>query len=370
MRCSTARSRETRACFGWHRRRFHAADLGPEFYPENPAALVRTMSFHPGQSSGTSTVHLPRHLNLFDPRSLDEIVAFARCCGPGVRGMIVHDQPDVAGRFEEYVRQVRVLNERLEEEDQDRSSSSSMLWGWRCPGSSNSSRRCVIASGLVPASTSATSLSANVSGLIARSHPGIDPCGMKPGSPELPAHVEEIQEVCQMAVPVVLDAIEGIGALGKPLHFHLHDGHPSSTFSEYGVCDHLSFFQEIPIPFAHRGAHTLPTIFGPLGLLRVVSAATRTPAADALSFTLEIHPPAGRRELGEYGHLFRHWRDLTNAERMNHWIDVLLQNHRLLRDACAMDMEVSSPGFGQYDSHGEAAELRPERAAQQSDQLP
>ena len=107
--------RETRACFGWPRRRFHAADLGPEFYPENPAALVRSMSFHPGQSSGTSTVHLPRHLNLFDPRSLDEIVAFARSCGPGVRGMIVHDQPDVAGRFEEYVRQVRVLDKRLEE---------------------------------------------------------------------------------------------------------------------------------------------------------------------------------------------------------------------------------------------------------------
>ena len=145
--------------------RFHAADLGPEFYPENPAALVHSMSFHPGQSSGTSTVHLPRHLNLFDPRSLDEIVAFARSCGPGVRGMIVHDQPDVASRFEDYVRQVRVLDKRLEEEE-DRSSSLSTLWGWRCPGSLNSSRRCVSASGLVPASTSATSPSANVSGLI------------------------------------------------------------------------------------------------------------------------------------------------------------------------------------------------------------
>ena len=145
--------------------RFHAADLGPEFYPENPAALVHTMSFHPGQSSGTSTVHLPRHLNLFDPRSLDEIIAFARSCGPGVRGMIVHDQPDVAGRFEDYVRQVRVLNERLEEAGPDRSSSSSTLWGWRCPGSSSCSRWCVIASGLVPASTSAISPSANVSGL-------------------------------------------------------------------------------------------------------------------------------------------------------------------------------------------------------------
>jgi hypothetical protein len=77
--------------------RSHAADLGPEFYPESPAAMVRTMSFHPRQSSGTSTVHLPRHLNLFDQCSLDEIVAFARCWGPGGRGMVVHDQQDVVG---------------------------------------------------------------------------------------------------------------------------------------------------------------------------------------------------------------------------------------------------------------------------------
>ena len=150
--------------------------------------------------------------------------------------------------------------------------------------------------------------------------------------------------------PLCSSAIEGIGAIGKPLHFHLHDSHPSSTFSEFGVSDHLSFLQEIPIPFAYRGAHTLPTIFGPLGLLRVVSAALRTPAAQVLSFTLEIHPPAGRSELREYGHLFKHWRDLTNAERMNHWIDVLLQNHRLLRDACGMATEVCSSEFGQYDN--------------------
>ncbi len=147
-----------------------------------------------------------------------------------------------------------------------------------------------------------------------------------------------------MAVPVVLGAIEGVGALGKPLHFYLHDGHPCSTFSAYGVCDHLSFFRRVPIPFAHRGDHALPTIFGPLGLLRVVSAAGRTAAGDDLSFTLEIHPPEGRRELGEYGHLFGHWRDVTNAERMNHWIDVLLRDHRLLSDACAMEAEVSGPG--------------------------
>jgi len=342
--------------------RFHAADLGPEFYPENPAALVHYMSFHPGQSSGTSTIHLPRHLNLFDPRSLDEIIAFARCCGPGVRGMIVHDQPDVAGRFEDFVRQVRVLDKRLSEGGPFVFIEYAV--GLEVPRFVELFEEvsdCERISACIDISHIAIRQCQRA---FSRSHPGIDPCDMKPGSPDLAAHVDEIQEVCHQAVHVVLDAIEGIGAIGKPLHFHLHDGHPSSTFSEFGVSDHLSFLQQIPIPFAHRGAHALPTIFGPLGLLRVVSAAQRTPAADVLSFTLEIHPPEGHRDLGEYGHLFQHWHDLTNAERMNHWIDVLLRNHQLLRDACTIDTEVSSPGLGQHHSHGAAAELRRKRAAQ------
>jgi hypothetical protein len=82
----------------------------------------------------------------------------------------------------------------------------------------------------------------------------------------------------------------------------------------------------------------IDSIFGPLGLRHVVSAARQTPAGDVLSFTLEIQPPSGRSALAGYGHLFRHWRDLANAERMDDWIDVLLQNHRLIRDACAMNI--------------------------------
>ena len=85
------------------------------------------MTFHPEQSSGTSTVHLPRHLELFDRGSLDEIVAFARRCRPGVRGLIVHDQPEVAGRLGDYVRQVRALDDRLEEHAQANATASQPL---------------------------------------------------------------------------------------------------------------------------------------------------------------------------------------------------------------------------------------------------
>jgi hypothetical protein len=69
-------------------------------------------------------------------------------------------------------------------------------------------------------------------------------------------------------------------------------------------------------------------------LSKIVRAALRTASAGFLTMTLEIHAPvpAERRELGEYGHLFGHWRDRTNAEWMNHWVDILLRNHRLLRE--------------------------------------
>jgi hypothetical protein len=98
------------------------------------------------------------------------------------------------------------------------------------------------------------------------------------------------------------------------------------------VSDHLSFGREIPIPFAYHGECVLPPLYGPLGLSKIVTTALRTASAAAITMTLEIHAPvpAERRELGEYGHLFGHWRDRINAERMNHWVDVLLKNHRLL----------------------------------------
>jgi hypothetical protein len=112
------------------------------------------------------------------------------------------------------------------------------------------------------------------------------------------------------------------------------------------VSDHLSFGRDIPIPFAYRGEHVLPSIYGPLGLRKIVAAALRTRSAEALSFTLEIHAPvpAERRELREYGRLFSHWQDRGNAERMNHWIDVLLRNFRLLQEAVADSVE--NPAHG------------------------
>jgi hypothetical protein len=167
-----------------------------------------------------------------------------------------------------------------------------------------------------------------------RKHPNLDVWQLKASTPELCTHIASVQAACGTALPAVLEMVASLSRLNKPLHFHLHDGHPSSTFSPYGVSDHLSFFQEIPIPFGYRGSYALPAMFGPLGLQRIVAAARAALPDEMLSFTLEIHPPAGRQPLGEYTSLFGHWQDRTNAERMQYWIEVLLRNHRLLQDAC------------------------------------
>jgi hypothetical protein len=58
--------------------------------------------------------------------------------------------------------------------------------------------------------------------------------------------------------------------------------------------------------------------------------------------TLEIHQTEGRVPLGEAASLFRHWRDLTNAERMNYWLSILAENHVLL--SSVVESWRASPG--------------------------
>jgi hypothetical protein len=314
--------------------RFRAAGLGPEFYPGSPAELRHEQQFHPRQPTGTSTVHLPRSLGAFDRRHHDAILAFAAACGPTARGMVVHDQPEVADRPDEYVQAVGALDRRLRDQGLGPMLFIEYACGLEVPQFVRlfeKVRDCPRVGACIDISHIGIR---ECQRAFERLHPGADVCRLRPGSDDLPGLVEDVQGACQAALPAVLHAVEAIGALGKPLHFHLHDGHPCSPFSAYGVSDHLSFGREIPIPFAHRGEYVLPPLYGPLGLGKIVAAARRTVSAGCLTLTLEVHAPVPgeRRDLGEYRHLFGHWSDLTNAERMNHWVDVLLRNHRLVRE--------------------------------------
>ena len=314
-------------------RRFREAGLGAEYYPENPEELGGILRFQPSGSE-RYTVHLPRHISLLDPYGLDRICAFAAAADARLAGLVVHDQQEVVSRFEDYVAAVRQLDARLR--------------GQGC----GAVVLIEYAVGLEPAMFVAlheavrdcpgigACIDIGHMGIFQcwrafrREHPGLDVWQYKAHTPELRTHIASIQAACGTALPVTLELVTSLASLGKPLHFHLHDGHPSSTLNMYGLSDHLSFYEEIPIPFSYRGSHALPTIYGPLGLQRVVAAARAALSDDMLSFTLEIHPPQGRQPLGEYSSLFEHWQDLANAERMQYWIEVLLRNHRLLQEAC------------------------------------
>jgi hypothetical protein len=314
--------------------RFRAAGLGPEFYPGSPAELRAEQQFHPRQPSQTSTVHLPRSLQVFDRRSHDAIVAFAAACDCSVRGMVLHDQPEVASHPDEYVRAVESLDRRLRDQGPGPMLFIEYACGLEIPEFVRLFERVRDCSRMGACIDISHIGIRECQRAFERLHPGVDVCQIKPGNDMLRECVADVQRACGAGLPAVLAAVEAIGTLGKPLHFHLHDSHPCSPFSAYGVSDHLSFGREIPIPFFHRGESVLPPLYGPLGLGKIIAAALKTRSAGSVTLTLEIHAPvpAERRDLGEYGPLFRHWSDKTNAERMNHWVDVLLKNHRLVRE--------------------------------------
>jgi hypothetical protein len=147
----------------------------------------------------------------------------------------------------------------------------------------------------------------------------------------LPELAADVQDAVGGAAQDVLDVIRSIGRLGKHVHFHLHDGHPLVP----GLADHFSFLTRLPIPFSYQGRRSLSMMYGPGGLAAIVSAAIEACRPPEVSFTLEIHQVEGRLPLADAAGLFSHWRNTTNAERMNYWLSVLGENAMLVSQVLA-----------------------------------
>jgi hypothetical protein len=145
--------------------------------------------------------------------------------------------------------------------------------------------------------------------------------------------IGDVETAVGAALPTVLDLIDALGKLRKPVHFHLHDGHPLSTFSPFGVSDHLSFLMEMPLGFEYLGRRSVPLMFDRAGLQQIARKAVKAIGRERVSFTLEIHPTSGRLPLGDAAPLFNHWIDKTNAERMNQWLAVMSENHAALLES-------------------------------------
>ena len=311
------------------KRRFEQAGLGAEFYAGNPDELQWLLNFKP--ANGVPAVaHLSRGINLLEGKGRAQVLEFARRFAGRIHGMVVHDQPELASRPEDYLLAVREMDALLETlPDSPRlfiefavGLKPEMFAGFAASIADCGNTSVCVDVGHVGIWQARAAFAAR--------HAGRDVCELKPNHPELSQVVNEVQQATATALPAVRKLIQHLGAIAKPVHFHLHDGHPSSTYSPFGVADHLSFLAEIPIPFEHQGRRVLPTLFGSNGLAHIIRMALGSLGDANCTFTLEIHPPEGRRALGDAANLFNHWSDKTNAERMNHWLAVLRENQQLV----------------------------------------
>jgi hypothetical protein len=315
--------------------RLGEAGLGAELYPNDPGELRHQLRFRP--HGRPLTVHLPRDINLLSPEGRGRVRDFAAVAAGHAHGMIVHDHIRMGDRPDDTAAALREADRLL---GSFRDPASPLLFVEYAAGLAPDRFAEMFERSadlpLVTACVDVSHVGIRVCQIeFGRRHPGIDVCSLK-GSPDLPRHLDAVQEVVAEAPRVTLDLIRRLGRLGKPIHFHLHDGHPLSTLSRYGVSDHLGFLQTIRLPVERDGRRTVGGMYGPAGLRAIVAAAREHLPDERLSLMLEVHPQEGRSPLGPHAGLFSHWRDATNAERMNYWLDLLLSNAALLRDACGL----------------------------------
>jgi hypothetical protein len=311
------------------RLRFEQAGLAAEAYAGSPEELEGLLAFAP--SGGRSpTVHLSRQIDLLRAADRQAIAAFARRFGDRVTGFVVHDRADMPGRLDELEAAAGELSDTLER------SGPARLFIEYAAGSEVADF-IELARRLAGIERVGVCLDTGHIGVraarrhFARERPdvGDDLLALSPDDPRLPRLAADVQAAVCSGLNAVLELTRALGDQGKPVHYHLHDGHPLVP----GLADHLSFLTRLPVPFEYQGRWSLDPLYGPTGLAAIVRTAAQTYGPERVSFTLEIHQGGGRLPVGDAAPLFRHWRDLTNAERMNAWLEVLTQNATLVRGA-------------------------------------
>jgi hypothetical protein len=310
------------------RRRFLEARMGVEVHASSTEQLRGFAGLRPWEDA-PMVVHLPRDFDLLDETTRARIVELAASCSSSVVGLVLHDQQATVAHKQDYRQAACALNRELDRKKGVRVFIEYAVGLDPCEfveffAAIHDLDRLSACIDIGHAGIRAARIAYE------RTNPGQDVCALKSQGPELPQLMPDLEAAIRSGVAVVLKLIDLLAALGKPIHFHLHDGHPLSTFSPFGVSDHLSFFAEIPLKFDYLGRRSVPTMFGPAGLDAVVKHATQAIETDDLSLTLEIHPTGESLPLGDAAGLFSHWTNKTNAERTNHWLSVLAGNHELL----------------------------------------
>ncbi len=310
------------------RLRLAQAGLAAEAYADTPDQLDHVLTYVPPHPR-LPTVHLNRGLNMLRERDRGVVEEFAAHFAGRLSGMVVHDKSEMGTQTGSLVAALTELDTRLA-----RYRNAPQLFleyaaghepGWFVE----------VAEQLKDADRVSCCIDVGHVGIrqagarFAREHPGLRLHSLSPDDDRLPSLVADVQDAVTSVLPDVLDMTRSIGRLGKHLHFHLHDGHPLIG----GLSDHFTFLMRLPIPFEYQARQSLAMMYGSAGLAAIVAAATEACGLDRLSFTLEIHQVEGRLPLGDAAGLFQHWRDITNAERMNNWLSVLAQNAMLVNQS-------------------------------------
>jgi hypothetical protein len=308
-------------------RRFAEAGMPAEVYADRPEDLSRLLRYVPDNET-LPVVHLNRRVDLLDAAGRAAVEAFAERFAGRIAGLVVHDRPGMRDRLGDVVEALReVGHPRRGEPDRplvflEYAAGFGSEWytelAWRIADVDFASVCLDIGHIGIEAARRA----------LHGARPDLDLGALTPRSPALPGAVAEVRRATAEALPLVIGMIGAIGRIGKTLHLHLHDGHPLIP----GLPDHFSFLSRVPVPFPVDGRRSLETMYGPAGLAAILRAAVQSCAPGRASCTLEIHQVEGRLPLDD-GEEFEHWRDLTNAERMNYRLAVLADNHLLARTA-------------------------------------
>jgi hypothetical protein len=317
--------------------RFAQMGVAAEVYADTPDQLEYVLQFVPSHAC-LPVVHLNRGVNVLHGRDRALVREFADRFAGRIAGLVVHDKREMAAQTDRLLAAMRELNTRLCDRPDGPllflEYAAGLDRGWfvevaeRLQDAERVS--CCIDVGHIGLR--------QVSSTFGRSHPGLDLKKLSPADDRLPDLVADIQDAVGSALPHVLDVIRSLGRLGKHVHFHLHDGHPLIS----GLRDHYSFLTRLPIPFSYKGRRSLSTMYGPGGLASIVSTAIEACPPQGVSFTVEVHQVEGRLPLADAAWLFPHWRDTTNAERMNYWLSVLSENAMLISQHAAHNLRLTS----------------------------
>ncbi|MCP5005947.1 MAG: hypothetical protein GY941_18720 [Planctomycetes bacterium] len=311
--------------------RFQESGLGTEFYADTLDELIWLFRFIPSPESAV-VVHLDRNINILEDEGQKLIMEFASSYAGKIYGLVIHDQVEIIDYFSEYIEALQTIQTRLAALHDGPYLFIEYAVGLKQNLFIDLFTRiqhleqinACIDIGHVGIRQARDHFLLN--------HRGKDICSLTTEDTSLKDVITDVEVSVHTALPAVLELIRALGRLEKPLHLHLHDGHPLSTVSIYGVSDHLSFQDRIPIPLEYEGAKTLSPMFGPSGLSEIIRQTVTSLGTELVSYTLEIHPAGRKIQLGNDSNLFNHWTNLANAERMNSWLTIIQQNHTLLLD--------------------------------------